>query len=154
MICFHAPPVPCLQWQWVRCGRLRHPVTTLERPPVFLTIPLRSGWPLLTIKKAILASMPALSFLGPAAAHFPAPSRLSVYRVIGVWQHESSQLGAGELAVQRPRRENGATVRASGLIPHTPPSGAYPYPLQIVPLHPFKSIGLSLQGFVLFASLL
>jgi len=31
----------------------------------------------------------------------------SVYRVIGAWQQESSQ---------RPQRENGATVRASGLI--------------------------------------
>ena len=35
----------------------------------------------------------------------------SVYRFIGVWQQESSQ---------RPQRENGATVRASGVIPHTP----------------------------------
>ena len=39
---------------------------------------------------------------------------LSVYRFIGVWQQESSQ---------RPQRENGATVRASGVIPHTPSLG-------------------------------
>ena len=35
----------------------------------------------------------------------------SVYRFIGVWQQESSQ---------RPQWLNGATVRASGVIPHTP----------------------------------
>ena len=35
----------------------------------------------------------------------------SVDRFIGVWQQESSQ---------RPQRENGTTVRASGLIPHNP----------------------------------
>ena len=37
-------------------------------------------------------------------------SSCSVYRVIGVWQQDS----------QRPQRENGVTVHASGPIPHAP----------------------------------
>ena len=57
--------------------------------------------PLLILSTRSLALMSVPSWLPNA----------SVYRFIGVWQQESSQ---------RPQRENGATVRASSLIPYAP----------------------------------